>query len=396
MGLIIGTYGSGSSTVSTGWQRDPNWLPMPTIDPLINIFAGLFLVYEGAVNATTIQATNNSLDVDWGDLTSTTTDGTTQLKVYNYASLSGTIYVDEYGRNYKQVMITLTETGAVTPTQLLIDQALGVASLNSTNNYVDIACSVPNVTDFRVSGIRPLTLLERFICYDNSLMLYPSSTFLDAIKLRVLQIDLSVFLTGTSFFSNSGNITEFNGVKAPFDMSFTNAINLTSTIRNTRIKELGDINILSNCILSYAIGLNYDLTKIGDVDVSASTNTSFLFTGNYAIIKINSVDISSSTTISHVCAYSPTLTEVHFIGCSNVTVTTNAFIGCNGLEKLTLNGLTVGISLANCSMGAEAINDLFTSLGTASGSQTITVTGNPGAGTCNTTIATAKGWTVAT
>jgi len=35
-------------------------------------------------------------------------------------------------------------------------------------------------------------------------------------------------------------------------------------------------------------------------------------------------------------------------------------------------------------------------LGTASGSQTITVTGNPGAGTCNTSIATAKGFTVVT
>ena len=37
---------------------------------------------------------------------------------------------------------------------------------------------------------------------------------------------------------------------------------------------------------------------------------------------------------------------------------------------------------------------MFTSLGTASGSQTITITGNPGSATCNTFIATSKGYTV--
>ena len=53
-----------------------------------------------------------------------------------------------------------------------------------------------------------------------------------------------------------------------------------------------------------------------------------------------------------------------------------------------------GFSIANSQLSATSLNDLFTSLGTASGSQTITVTGNPGAPTCNTSIATSKGFTV--
>lgn len=45
-------------------------------------------------------------------------------------------------------------------------------------------------------------------------------------------------------------------------------------------------------------------------------------------------------------------------------------------------------------LNSDQLNNVFTNLGTAAGVQTITITGNPGAATCNTAIATAKGWTV--
>jgi hypothetical protein len=47
-------------------------------------------------------------------------------------------------------------------------------------------------------------------------------------------------------------------------------------------------------------------------------------------------------------------------------------------------------------MSASAIDALFTSLGTAVGSQTISVKRNPGSATCTTSIATSKGYTVLT
>ena len=46
-------------------------------------------------------------------------------------------------------------------------------------------------------------------------------------------------------------------------------------------------------------------------------------------------------------------------------------------------------------MDATALNQLFTDLPTVT-AKTIVVTGNPGAATCTTSIATAKGWTVTT
>jgi len=64
------------------------------------------------------------------------------------------------------------------------------------------------------------------------------------------------------------------------------------------------------------------------------------------------------------------------------------------LQKFTATGLTRGISVANNLLSATEINNFFTSLGTAFGAQTIVVTGNPGAATCDVTIATLKGFTV--
>ena len=50
-------------------------------------------------------------------------------------------------------------------------------------------------------------------------------------------------------------------------------------------------------------------------------------------------------------------------------------------------------SVANAKMSASALNEMFSILPTVTG-QTVTITGNYGASTCDTTIATAKGWTV--
>jgi hypothetical protein len=51
------------------------------------------------------------------------------------------------------------------------------------------------------------------------------------------------------------------------------------------------------------------------------------------------------------------------------------------------------INISYCSFSAELLNTLFTSLPTVT-SKTIRITGNPGAATCNKTIANSKGWTV--
>jgi len=71
----------------------------------------------------------------------------------------------------------------------------------------------------------------------------------------------------------------------------------------------------------------------------------------------------------------------------------------NSLRSLVFNGCNFAagaaapIALNFSGLDADALNALFTSLDTVTG-KTITVTGSVGASSCNTSIATAKGWTV--
>jgi hypothetical protein len=69
------------------------------------------------------------------------------------------------------------------------------------------------------------------------------------------------------------------------------------------------------------------------------------------------------------------------------------------LKKLILPGFKRGFDIRNSLLSADELDNLFTSLGTASGTTaqtTILISGNPGSSTCDVTIATNKGFTVTT
>jgi hypothetical protein len=82
---------------------------------------------------------------------------------------------------------------------------------------------------------------------------------------------------------------------------------------------------------------------------------------------------------------------------SSVTSASNVssfFAQCPSLIKGRTNGIQYAITYGNCKLSTSAINDIFTGLGTAAGTQIINIGGNYGSATCDQTIATAKGWTV--
>jgi hypothetical protein len=70
------------------------------------------------------------------------------------------------------------------------------------------------------------------------------------------------------------------------------------------------------------------------------------------------------------------------------------FSGCTSLTSVELTGCKYSVSVASCLLSGTALDTLYTSLGTAAASQSITVTGNYGTPTDTPSIATAKGWTV--
>lgn len=69
-------------------------------------------------------------------------------------------------------------------------------------------------------------------------------------------------------------------------------------------------------------------------------------------------------------------------------------IGANLLIKLQDQGTSPSCDFRNHHFSAEGLDQFFTDLPGTSNTVTILVAGNPGAATCDPTIATAKGYTV--
>ncbi len=89
------------------------------------------------------------------------------------------------------------------------------------------------------------------------------------------------------------------------------------------------------------------------------------------------------------CSSLTTIPAIDFTGCTF----SSTFDGCSALSSVLATGIADEVSFANCNMNAAALNVLFTNLGTVVG-KNINVSGNPGAATCNTALAIAKGWSV--
>jgi hypothetical protein len=68
------------------------------------------------------------------------------------------------------------------------------------------------------------------------------------------------------------------------------------------------------------------------------------------------------------------------------------FYGCYALQSIEMTA-TATLDISNCSLSANALNALYTSLPSVT-DETLTITGNPGANASNTKIATDKGWTI--
>lgn len=140
------------------------------------------------------------------------------------------------------------------------------------------------------------------------------------------------------------------------------------------------------------------LDEVPLFDTSNVTNMSNMFRGCSLLESVPLFDTSNVTNMSYMFYGCSSLVEVELTDCSKVT-NTNTMFGttvaqATSLERLILPSMTRGFTLRGTNMGASALNDFFHSLGTASGSQTINITGAPGAAECDKSIATTKGWTI--
>ncbi|HOY58263.1 MAG TPA: BspA family leucine-rich repeat surface protein [Verrucomicrobiota bacterium] len=136
--------------------------------------------------------------------------------------------------------------------------------------------------------------------------------------------------------------------------------------------------------------------------VEAVENMSYMFSGCTSLQTIPAFpgSVAAVTDMRQMftnCISLQTIPAFETNGIASATPPTEMFSGCRSLAVGRTNGIRYSVSYDGCKLSAAQLNAIFTGLGTADnagGQQTVTITGNYGAATCDQTIATGKGWTV--
>ena len=372
------------------WVRNSDWINLPEINAGDKQMYGIFAVYEGrdTSNYLGINLVGSSTStIYWGDGTSQVATSNTQYeKQYVYSATTGNVSVDSLDRNYKQVLVNIVFSGNVTGIYLDRGTIRG-----KVINWLDVIVDCSTATILRTSNIRKAVYMERYRVLQNSVQ-NMGSTDQQMTSLRIFDHDLSAATSLASAFIYIGNPIKSNS--SFLSINSDSCSSLASAYQYSTIKNFGDVNsILSSNILS-TFGYCVNLETVGDINLPVCTSMSSAFLWCASLESVGTINTPSVTTLTNTFLGCGKLKSVIFTECSGVTTTTSAFGNCYGLSELIMPNLTVGVNISACSMRSAELDTFFTSAGTASGSQTITITNNPGAATCNTSIATGKGFTV--
>lgn len=204
-----------------------------------------------------------------------------------------------------------------------------------------------------------------------------------AMYLRCLALEVVPYFDTTkgTDFNNMFNTSGIRGFDPAWGNTFamSNATNTSNMFRFCRALERVPNVFNTGATLTTANAMFYEcysLTNCPEINVSNVTNMSEFFYNCRAIKEIPGITLSSAA--------------------NNYT---NTFFQNWNLSECGLSGFSgANVSFASCSLGATALNNIYTNLGTVgasgAGARTITVSGNWGTANDNPSIATAKGWAV--
>lgn len=389
-----GGSGEGLQGVSTleVWTRPTEWLVIPSYTVNEEVIYLLNAVWDTTVNpcAFLLNGTGAGYTVDWGDGTVTNYAFNVKAeKNYVYSSLSGTPF-----RQYRQVLIKITpQSGAVINSVNLCQRHTNNAYGYNTG-LLEIICNIDSLNNaypFTLSALVFHTNVENvFLKKHNSSNLETLYSNFSALQ-NVNTFDTSHCTLMPSMFSgcssikeipdfNFSNITNAGG-------AFTSCTNLVK-VKSSDFKKVTNAGgMFQNCFIS-------DLSNLQFRDV----NNLYLF--NYTGGNLQRLpDFSLCNSIAGNLDYSFYTASIDifpYINLAGVTTMANLLFSIPGriLRRSLLIGATRSHSYANQLLDATALNEIFANLGTAFSGATISITGNPGSGTCNQSIATTKGWTV--
>ena len=247
-------------------------------------------------------------------------------------------------------------------------------------------------------------------------------------------IDSGQFIDLSDFFSNNKNVQFYDKINTENVLSFYNTYkkcNITAVAFNTKsalildncfygcaaLTKVNFINTTKNatsanylfydCLeLNEIVGLDFtnatsatyafrNCKKISEIDLLATpklTNISYTFHSCELLTSIVGLDTSNIEVLDGTFGSCKALKNME-LNCMKVISANGTFSGCINLESLKLNNMKVSFSVENCKLNATALNILFNSLDTVI-NKTVNIKSNPGATSCDKSIAVQKGWNV--
>ena len=356
----------------------------------------------GALNCDPMIATDKGWNVSGGPVQMFTGSATITLSDFSY---TGTAVLMEYENN------------------IFIDNPLNLVTLNLSNKTMQGILTLNNynnLTSVNISGCSGITDLEIQNC--SSL----TTVNIDHSGLTTINGANCTYLTGTL---DCTGCTALSTVYVQND-GLTGLIappNLSTLIADGC--PIGTIDVHDNTVLST---LSVNGCSLSSISIHGCSQLNYLYASTNPLTSVDFSDCKSLITVSlsdtnitsldlsptssylqnldlHSCTALSSLSLINFTAlvsvnvnncnnCTSLSVTnsneTQIYAAGAGLVALDITSSPNlnTLQIQNNNLNNTVLNAVFEELPTLSG--TVSVGSNPGTGTCDTTIATGKGWTV--
>lgn len=346
------------------WVRPADWPGLPWIPASEQALVGLVAVNDTDNEAVAVLCAG-AYTVDWGDGSSlqNVATGVKAEHVYNYAGLTSKVT----SRGYKTALVRITPQAGQNLTTINLQQRpAGFQALNNQGSlWIDVQINAENVSTLTLGGT---TIKHSFI-----------------ERLHIRKHACTTLNSLCQGFSSLQSLPLFD------TLSVTSVYNMMSDCVSLKEAPFFDFQNVTTSYNLFAgcTGMVW-LPPYNLIKTTSLYNFAF---GCASLLKFPLLTLGPAADSRSLAQNCSTLRVVEAIDLSLATNLSNAFLGAATLIRIKAFGMKVTFTLASCSLSATALNEVFTNLATVTG-QTITITGNPGAATCDQSIATTKGWTV--
>jgi len=387
--ILTRPSGGGAAPAPSGGYVPPSdWLTLPTVNSGDNKFVGVVAVFDQDNNYITFNATTDggTWSVDWGDGNTQTgiASGVTAEHKLSYSGATGALTT----RGFKTALVTITvDSGNFTGMDLVEPHSEATDQYYQPWLDVRMAANLSSWDSYSTGSEPILGMLERFDWIGSNSLNQGDSMFLSCTALRsVVNLDTSAWLRATQFIRNTPLIE--------FPVFDTSSMTLGILLPDTQLDEITitDTDQITSGSISFQGSILKHIT-IQNTGVGNRTSLQACFSTTPNLIGTPDLgDTSGVTNWLAFCINSGirTMAAHDLSGATNMTSWVS---GCHNLSRILAFGATITHSIANCNLDVDAIEEYATNLGDGTG-QTLTTSNNPASGSWNTTIATAKNWTV--